>query len=128
MVETGPKGRILIVDDEPDITSIIKRGLGAAGYAVDAYNDPEEALANYKSGYYDMLIFDIRMPGMNGFQLYREIRKKDDKAKICFMTAFEVYRKEFEKTFPSYDVKCFLTKPVSIRDLQKIVGEELKRN
>jgi DNA-binding response OmpR family regulator len=121
------KGRILVVDDEPDITSVIKRGLEAAGYMVDAYNDPEKALANYGPGRYDMLIFDIRMPKINGFQLYREIRKKDERAKVCFMTVFEVYREEFEKVFPDFDVKCFLTKPLSIKDLQKIVEVELEK-
>jgi two-component system, OmpR family, response regulator ChvI len=96
-------------------TSVIKRGLEAAGYAVDAFNDPEQALAHFKNGYYDMLIFDVRMPKLNGFQLYREIRKKDSKAKVCFMTAFEVYREEFEQEFSDYNVKCFLTKPLSIK-------------
>lgn len=126
-MEANHKGRILVVDDEPDITSVIKRGLETAGYAVDAFNDPGQALANFKNSYYDMLIFDIRMPKLNGFKLYREIRKKDGKAKVCFMTAFEVYRNEFEKVFPDYDVKCFLTKPLSIKDLQKIVGAELEK-
>jgi DNA-binding response OmpR family regulator len=127
MVEADHKGRILVVDNEPDITSVIKRGLEGAGYAVDAFNDPEQALAHFKSSYYDMLIFDVRMPKLNGFQLYREIRKKDGKAKVCFMTAFEVYREEFEKVFPDYDVKCFLTKPLSIKDLQKIIEVELEK-
>jgi DNA-binding response OmpR family regulator len=126
-VEADQKGRILVVDDERDITSVIKRGLENAGYAVDAFNDPEQALAHFKKDYYNMLIFDIRMPKVNGFQLYREIRKKDGKAKVCFMTAFEIYRKEFEKVFPDYDVKCFLTKPLSIKDLQKIVEIELEK-
>jgi DNA-binding response OmpR family regulator len=121
------KGRILVVDDEHDITSVIKRGLEAVGYAVDAFNDPEQALAHFKNSYYDMLIFDIRMPKLSGFQLYREIRKKDDKARVCFMTAFEVYREEFGKVFPNYDIKCFLTKPLSITDLQKIIEAELEK-
>ena len=121
------KGRIMVVDDEHDITSVIKRGLEAVGYAVDAFNDTEQALARFKNSYYDMLIFDIRMPKLNGFQLYREIRKKDDKARVCFMTAFEVYREEFGKVFPNYDIKCFLTKPLSIKDLQKIIEAELEK-
>jgi DNA-binding NtrC family response regulator len=126
-VEADQKGRILVVDDERDITSVIKRGLENAGYTVDTFNDPEQALTHFKKDYYNMLIFDIRMPKINGFQLYREIRKKDGKAKVCFMTAFEIYRKEFEKVFPDYDVKCFLTKPLSIKDLQKIVEIELEK-
>lgn len=127
VVRASHKGRILVVDDEPDITSVIKRGLETVGYTVDAFNEPEQALAHFKNSYYDMLIFDIRMPRLNGFQLYREIRKKDGKAKICFMTAFEVYREEFETVFPRYDIKCFLTKPLGIRDLQKIIETELEK-
>lgn len=126
-VQADRKGRILVVDDEPDITSVIKRGLETVGYAVNTFNDPEQALAHFKNAYYDMLIFDIRIPQLNGFQLYREIRKKDGKARVCFMTAFEIYRKEFEKVFPDYDVKCFLTKPLSIKDLQKIIQAELEK-
>lgn len=121
------KGRILVVDDEPDITSVIKRGLEAAGYLVYVYNDSELALENFKPGCYSMLIFDIRMPKLNGFQMYREIRKKDERAKVCFMTAFEVYGEEFEKVFPDFDVKCFFTKPLGIKDLQKIVEVELEK-
>jgi DNA-binding response OmpR family regulator len=127
VVGADRKGRILIVDDEPDIASVMKRGLENAGFAVDAYIDPEQALAGFRNDYYDMLILDIRMPKINGFQLYREIRKRERNAKVCFMTAFEVYRKEFEKVFPDFDIKCFLTKPLSIRDLQKIVEAELEK-
>lgn len=126
-MQANPKGRILVVDDESDITSVIKRGLETVGYAVDAFNDSEQALAYFKNGYYDMLILDIRMPKLNGFQLYRQIRKRDSKARVCFMTAFEVYREEFEKVFPDYDVKCFLTKPLSIKDLQTIIQTELEK-
>jgi two-component system, OmpR family, response regulator ChvI len=127
VVGASHKGRILIVDDEPDITSVMKRGLEAAGYAIDTFNDSEKALEHFKNSYYDMLIFDIRMPRLNGFQLYREIRKKAGRAKVCFMTAFEVYREEFEKVFPDYDIKCFLTKPLGIKDLQKIIEAELEK-
>jgi DNA-binding response OmpR family regulator len=66
-VQANPKGRILVVDDELDITSVIKRGFEAAGYAVDAFNDSEQALAYFKNGYYDMLILDIRMPSSTAF-------------------------------------------------------------
>ena len=126
-MEPTQKARILVVDDEPDITTVMKRALEKSGYRVDAFNKPEQALSNFSNGCYDLLIIDVRMPKINGFQLYREIRKKDSKVKACFMTSFEVYREEFEKMFPDYDVKCFITKPFSIKDLQKIVELELKR-
>jgi len=124
-MKSDQKARILVVDDEPDLTLVIKHGLENDGYLVEVFNDPEQALAHFKADYYDTLILDIRMPKLNGFQLYREIRKIDSKARVCFMTAFEVYKNEFVKMFPSYDIKCFMKKPVRIKDLQAIVKGQL---
>jgi len=123
---TDARPRVLVVDDEPDITKVIKAGLESAGFKVDAFNDPYQALSYFKPDYYDVLIFDIRMPKLTGFQLYREIRKRDSKAKVCFMTAFEVYREEFSKMFPSYDINCFIKKPVRTKDLQLMVKAQLE--
>ena len=123
---TDARPRVLVVDDEPDITKVIKAGLESAGFKVDAFNDPDQALSHFKPDYYDVLIFDIRMPILTGFQLYREIRKRDSKAKVCFMTAFEVYREEFSKMFPSYDINCFIKKPVRTKDLQLMVKAQLE--
>ena len=120
--------KILVVDDEPDITSSIKRGLEKYGFHVDAYTDPQTALSEFTSGAYDLLLIDIRMPKLNGFELYREIKKKNDKAKICFFTAFEVYYEEFKKVFPTLDVKCFIRKPIALKDLVDHINTELKNN
>ena len=117
--------RILVVDDEPDISSSIKRGLERNGFQVDAFSDPEKALAEFKPGMYDLLLVDIRMPKLNGFELYREIKKKNDQSKICFFTAFEVYYEEFKKVFPTLDVKCFIRKPITISDLVTHINTEL---
>ena len=108
---------ILLVDDEKGITEILKTGLEGRGFHVNAYNDPADALASFKSGKYDIVITDIRMPQMNGFELYREIRKIDEKVGICFFTAFDVYNDEFEKMFPQVRVKGFLKKPVTIAQI-----------
>jgi len=117
--------KILVVDDEPDISSSIKRGLERNGFQVDAYTDPEKALSEFKPGIYDLLLVDIRMPKLNGFELYREIKKKNDQSKICFFTAFEVYYEEFKKVFPTLDVKCFIRKPITISDLVAHINTEL---
>jgi DNA-binding response OmpR family regulator len=111
--------RVAVVDDEPDITVVLKRGLEQHEFAVEAFNDPQIALASFKPNYYDIMIIDIRMPKLNGFDLYREIRKKDSSIKVCFLTAFEIYYDEFRKMFPTIDVKAFVRKPVSISDLVK---------
>jgi two-component SAPR family response regulator len=66
------------------------------------------------------------MPKLNGFELYKQIKKRDDKIKVCFMTAFEVYYEEFKKVFPSMDVKRFITKPVKISDLVGVIMDEVE--
>ncbi len=119
--------KILVVDDEPDITSSIKNGLKRKGFEVDAYNDPIKALDDFKPEAYDLLLIDIRMPKMNGFELYREIKKKSENIKVCFFTAFEVYYDEFKKVFPSLDVHCFIRKPITINDLVIHINSELAK-
>jgi DNA-binding response OmpR family regulator len=113
--------RILVVDDEEDITTLLKLGLEREGYQVDSYNDPLVALSNFRSGAYDLVVIDIRMPQMSGFELCRQIRKIDKGAKICFFTAFEVYREEFHMMFPELSVDCFLRKPMSIAEFSTAV-------
>ncbi len=120
--------RILVVDDEPDITESIKNGLTRKGFEVSAYNDPTKALDEYVPDAYDLILLDIRMPKMNGFELYREIKKKNDNTKICFFTAFEVYYEEFRKMFPNLQVKCFIRKPITINDLVTHINAELGTN
>ena len=99
------------------------------------FNDPIQALSDFKTGLYDLALIDYKMPNMNGFELYREIRKIDDKVKVCFVTAFEVYYEELKNRFqpssiasPEHkeeDVRCFLQKPIDIDELIKRIKEEL---
>ena len=117
---------ILLVDDEEDIARLFKIALERAGFIVDVYNDPLQSLSNYRAGIYDLLLLDIKMPEMNGFELYKRIRQIDDKSKVCFMTAFEEYYDEFRKVFS--DLKnngCFIRKPISMNDLIKTVKSHL---
>ena len=120
------KNRILIVDDEPDITLVLKMGLESNGFLVEAYNDPLQVLSNFRSGSYDLLLLDIKMPNINGFELYKRLQQIDHKVKICFITAFELYFDEFRKIFPKLKVECFVHKPVSIEILSKVIKEELQ--
>ncbi|HZE78605.1 MAG TPA: response regulator [Nitrososphaeraceae archaeon] len=120
--------RILVVDDEPDLTKISVMALEYYGYKVDAFNDPKEALSKYKPGSYDLIILDIKMPEMNGFELYREIKKKDNKAKVCFLTASELYYKEFrEKEFRSLDRNLFIRKPINNEELAKEINKLISK-
>jgi two-component system, OmpR family, response regulator ChvI len=119
------KKRILLVDDEHDITFTFRIVLEDNGFAVDTFNDPEEALSNFKAGLYDLLLIDIKMPKMNGFELYREIEKIDNKPKICFITAFEVYYKSLRELFPTVKVDCYIKKPITTNDLIERIKSEL---
>src|ERR671932_2840012 len=92
-MNSGKKKRILLVDDEHNITFGFRIGLEDNGFVVDTFNDPQEALSNFKAGLYDLLLIDIKMPKMNGFELCQEIERIDNRVKVCFITAYEVYYK-----------------------------------
>lgn len=85
-----------------------------------------EALDNHPHNYYDLVLTDIRMPRMNGFELYRKIKEKIPSMKIVFITAFEINREEFSKVLPSIDVKDFIIKPISMTNLRNKLNEVLK--
>jgi DNA-binding response OmpR family regulator len=120
--------RILVVDDEPDLTQVSTLALEYHGYKVDSFNDPQEALSKFKPGSYDLIILDIKMPKMDGFELYREIKKKDNTAKVCFLTASELYYEEFrKKEYCALDRNLFIQKPIDNEDLVKEINKMLKK-
>ena len=111
---------IILVDDEPDVNITIKAALEENGdFQVDTFNDAESALFAFKPGHYDLAILDVRMPGMNGFQLCRKLRKIDKKLKICFLTAVELaYLHDIDSVvINDLRTDCFVTKPVNNMDL-----------
>ena len=115
--------KILIVDDEPDITSTFDMILQMNGFEVNSYNDPLLALSNFKPDLYGLALIDIRMPKMNGFELYKKIKDIDNRIEACFITAFEDYHEEFKESFPELEeAKYFIRKPKAIEDLVKHVS------
>jgi DNA-binding response OmpR family regulator len=125
--------KLMVVDDERDILRIIKRDLEADDnpFKVDVFHSSELALQefdNHPKDYYDLILTDIRMPKMNGFELYRRIKEKNPSMRIAFITAFEINRDEFNKVLPSIDVKDFIIKPISMTDLIVKLKSIVKRS
>ena len=120
--------RVMLVEDEADIAMTFKIVLESdARSKVDLFTEPFAALNNFKSGLYDLVMIDIVLPNMNGFELYYAIKRLDDKVKICFITASEMYYEEIIKeTIPELDTNCFIKKPISneelIRQVKNMLG------
>jgi DNA-binding response OmpR family regulator len=120
--------RILVVDDEPDLTQVSTLALEYHGFKVDSFNDPQEALSKFEPGLYDLVILDIKMPNMDGFELYHEIKKKDNNAKVCFLTASELYYEEFrKKEYYALDRNMFIRKPIENEELVKEINKMINR-
>jgi two-component system, OmpR family, response regulator ChvI len=119
--------RILLVDDEPDVVLGFEICLEDNGFEVDSFNDPILALSSFKQGLYSLALLDIRMPKLNGFELYREIRKIDDKVKICFMTAFDIQNEQLKEVLPTLDLDepIVIRKPIRIDDFIAKIKTEL---
>ena len=121
--------RIFLVDDDYDHTITFKVGLEHAGFEVDAYNDSTIALSNFKPDYYDLLLIDIKMPKIDGLELYERIRKVDDKVKVWFITAYELYYKTLAEVSSKLKeekiLDRFIQKPIEINNLVKQIKSEL---
>jgi DNA-binding response OmpR family regulator len=134
-MESASKGKkILIVDDEPDVTLTFNAILQGAGFAVDTYEDPLVALSNFRPGFYDLVILDIKMQKMNGFELYSEMLKMDNQVRICFIMAGEMYydnirkKEEEEEQYCELDTERFIQKPISNADFMRRIKRIMKLN
>jgi|ERR687892_2221207 DNA-binding response OmpR family regulator len=115
--------RIMVVDDESDLTLFFSMSLEYHGFKVEVFNNPGEALSNFKPDYYDLVVLDIKMPEMDGFELYNEIQEIDSKAKVCFLTASELYYEEFrKKEYNALDKNLFIRKPIANEELVKEIS------
>lgn len=118
--------RILIVDDEPDVNLALRIVLEENNFIVDSFNDPLLALENFKANLYDVLILDIKMPKKDGFEVYKEVMKIDNRVKVCFLTAGDVNYRSLKEMFPTLDEEQFIRKPIEntelIRQVHKIIN------
>lgn len=119
--------RIFIVDDEPDLASICKMVLEDEGYEVDEFTDSLLALSKFKPGVYELIILDIKMPDMDGFDLYKKIKELDNNVKVCFLTASEMYYENYRsKEYSLIEEELFIHKPIEndelINKIKKIMS------
>ena len=123
MISNNKVKKILLVDDEPDITFTIKNMLYNTGFQMYTFNDPITPLKLYRRNFYDLVILEIKIPNMDGFELYIKIKEKDPTVKICFLTAIAIFDEEFRKSRPEVDriitQECFIQKPITTEDLIK---------
>ena len=115
--------KILLVDDEADIALALSLGLESNGFSVDTFTNSITALTNFKSDFYKLALLDIKIPEMDGIELYKKIRDKDKKIKVCFVSAYDVdYHmvKEYST--------CIIKKPITLEDLLKRINIEVERN
>lgn len=117
---------LLLVDDEEDITIYLQKALERKGILVTVFNDPAVALSAFKAGQYDLAVVDIRMPGMNGYELVSKLKSIDKKLKICFLTAFEIENEDLIQNNVAGAVDCSIKKPVSLSDFVKRVNSLLE--
>jgi CheY-like chemotaxis protein len=118
--------RILLVDDEYDVILVTKLVLEKNGFKVDSFTDASQALENFTTGLYDLVILDVKMPEMDGFYLYEKIKKLDDKVIICFLTAADdVYYEVLKKNYPSINEDCIIHKPIDTKSLLRRIKSVL---
>jgi DNA-binding response OmpR family regulator len=124
--------RILIVDDDNDITTTFKAGIeesnkNDANKRIEVYtsDDPVIALSDFKPKFYDLLLVDINMPHMNGFEFCGKILAIDINVRVCFMSSVEINREALREIYPSLSLGCFMKKPMTLDYLIKRIMSEL---
>jgi DNA-binding response OmpR family regulator len=126
--------RILIVDDDPDITFTFKKAFEEANrisgnkisFHASTYNDPIVALSEFKPDFYDLLLVDINMPKMNGFDFCAKVFEMDVNPRVCFMSSGLINQEALTEQYPSLSIGCFIKKPVTIENLVRRVEAELE--
>ena len=120
--------KILIIDDEQDITFILRIILEGDNFRVDTYNDPRIALSNYRPNFYDLIVLDLKLPYMSGYEVYNQIRITDKDTKICFLTSSEHSYQRFQnKENEIYDVRLFVQKPVENQTFLRKIKQILEQ-
>ncbi len=118
--------KILVVDDELDITFTLQSILEDNGFIVDTYTNPVLAIRNFQASSYDLILLDIKMPDMDGFELYNKMKEIDSRAKICFLTASEMFYEDLRKARFELDEslgeRYFFQKPITTKELLRRIN------
>jgi two-component system response regulator ChvI len=116
---------VLLIDDDNDILTVLKRSLELKGINTYGFTNPVLAVEHFRhnAANYDIVVTDIRMAQMNGFQVARAVKEIRSDIKLAFVTAFEINRPEFEKVLPSTKVDAFITKPVKPATFVEIIND-----
>lgn len=128
LTQTSHSHKILVVDDEQDIVFTLKTILNEAGFSVDAFTNPSVAFEMFRPEKYELIILDIRMPGINGFELYMKLLEQDNSIKVLFLTAvneFSMYSKFKSSVSPMSGKRYYLQKPVDLTKLLQRVDDML---
>jgi DNA-binding NtrC family response regulator len=116
---------LLVVDDDYDIAFLIRICIENMGLSVSSFTDPLLALEEFrkKPSDYELVISDIRMPSMNGYEFVKQVKKINPKVNVILMTAFEIEDKEFHSILPLIKIDGFLQKPFSMSKLNDVLKE-----
>jgi DNA-binding response OmpR family regulator len=125
--------QILIVDDDPDITYTFKKAFEEANriggnkisFHVNTYNDPLVALSEFKPDFYDLMLVDINMPKMNGFDFCVKVFEVDINPRVCFMSSGLINQEALKEQYSSLSFGCFIKKPITMENLVRKVEVEL---
>jgi CheY-like chemotaxis protein len=115
LIDIGQKTfSVLLIDDDANILTIFKHSLSQAGMHTYGFTNPALAVEHFRrnANSYDIVVTDIRMPHMGGFQVSRAVKQIRPDIKVAFTTSFDINKSEFDKIFPSIEVDAFITKPV----------------
>jgi CheY-like chemotaxis protein len=117
----------MVVDDEADIVEIMRKFLGKLGYSVSGFTNPLVALEQFEleTKKYRLVISDIRMPAMNGYELVKKIQKLQPETKVLLMSAFEINPHDFSKVLPSVRVDGFISKPASLKQITSVIKSHM---
>ncbi|MFY9964169.1 MAG: response regulator [Nitrososphaeraceae archaeon] len=129
VTKAGHSHKILVVDDEQDIVFTLKTILTEAGFSVDAFTNPSVAFEMFRPEKYQLIILDIRMPALNGFELYMKLLEQDNSIKVLFLTAvneFSMYAKFKNSVSPMSGKRYYLQKPVDLTKLLQRVDEMVR--